>query len=914
MLHRKIEKGEQKGHPYLWMSAIIMGLFLIIFLAKGIYPFGNNSLIWGDMYDQVTAFFYHLYDSFYHGQSMFIDFTTSGGINFFGILTYYLASPLHLLILLFPREHIYQAISIIIALKVLLCGLTFLAFIRYYFKKLPNYISVFLALLYAFCGYNILFYQITGWIDVVILFPLLMIGYKKLLDFQSPFMYLFFLTLSFIVSFYISFLMVIFLFFAAFIYLYCFHKEKAYQKKAITSLGLATGLSILLSSFIWLPSLLEISVSSRAGFDLNTILNSGGGPLADKFAFFLTSGFTIAILFFLFIKGRKEKRHKPFLKFLTMIFILLLIPVVVEPVNKLWHFGSYAFFPLRTFFTFFFVALTGCAYYFERVNPSSNQGKKRRLRDGLLVFCGMILMSVVVICFYGHLQKQIYKISLTSHVEVLAVLLWMAFLVGGITYLLHRHYQSDHKSLFILLYPLLLCNILCSCFLYFGIDFAQGTLTGVYEDMTAMEESYQEGDYYRVKSIYPRMVMNYGMVSRYDTWDHFTSLTAKENLKTLKRLGYSSYWVKTYSSGGTLFTDAMLGNQYLIANREIASPRYQYVDRYGSIYFYRYENQVPFGFPVVDNITLVDSTNAFDAQNKLYQAIMGTEEPLLTIYPDLLETMPVGLTITENTKWKDDTVDGPFYEIEMDSEEQLAYVEQTISVDDREILYLEILRSLDNQTNQECFEAMHVYVNGKLLAEKYPSELENGLLELGEFEQEDVTIRIEFVRDTILHHIAIGGMHVDRYQNFLRQKTADVKIAYDENQVHVFYQNEDGQQLLYLPLAYNEGYHLTVNGKEAEIIPLFDNFIGVPLAGGANEITLTYTPPGLYLGLIVSFLTLIITFVLISSGLYHKLCQVSFLNCICYYGYLGIYVLLLVGMYLLPILCFFLSFFIKIRI
>ena len=85
------------------------------------------------------------------------------------------------LILLFPRDNIYQAISIIIAVKVLLASLTCLYAIRTTFPKTPSYIAILLAICYAFSGYAIVMYQITAWMDIVYLFPILWLGLKKVL-------------------------------------------------------------------------------------------------------------------------------------------------------------------------------------------------------------------------------------------------------------------------------------------------------------------------------------------------------------------------------------------------------------------------------------------------------------------------------------------------------------------------------------------------------------------------------------------------------------------------------------------------------------------------------------------------------------------------------------------------------------
>ena len=141
--------------PYIITLLIALAIFLIIFISKGIFPFGSNSLIWGDMHDQITAFYYHFYDSIYGNKSLLVDFSTSGGINFIGILAYYILSPFSLITLLFPRDQIYLVVSIIIALKIITASITCLYFIRTYFKKTSCWLSVFLALIYAFSGYSL---------------------------------------------------------------------------------------------------------------------------------------------------------------------------------------------------------------------------------------------------------------------------------------------------------------------------------------------------------------------------------------------------------------------------------------------------------------------------------------------------------------------------------------------------------------------------------------------------------------------------------------------------------------------------------------------------------------------------------------------------------------------------------------
>lgn len=892
-------------HPYLMTSIIILTVFIILFLAKGIYPFGTNSLIWGDMHDQVTAFYYHFYDAFHGDTSLLINFSTSGSINFFGILAYYLLSPISFLILLFPRENIYQAISVLIAFKVLLSGLTSLYFIRAYFKNTPHYISVLLAILYAFCGYNILLYQITAWIDIVYLFPLLLIGLKKLLDLEKPIMYLILMTLCLIFCFYLSGLMLIFIFFTSFMYLY-FFRDRDTWKKAILSLGICTILALLLSSFIVLPTLQEISVSSRMGFSLENLLNSKVGPLNDKLCFFATAGFSIVGTILLYWKGWKTKKHRPVLGYILANIVLLLIPVLIEPVNKMWHLGSYAFFPLRLGFILLFFLLIASLCYFTYIAKEKNFPKEKIKWAILITFISVTTCILITCCNFSYLQHKIFGISLGSNIQVVIILLLMTVITAGaIFFILWLHQFHYDKTTFQFIWIIALTNIVCTSFLYFGINFAQESLTGVYEDMQKMEESYQEDDYMRVKDLYPKLVMNNGMVTRYHTLDHFTSLTDKSNMETLKKMGYSSYWVKTYSIGGSLFSDALLANQYLISKDDYQNPYYDYVTNYGEIQFYKQNRSIPYGAFIDHNVEIMNLENAFLVQNAIYQGITGEEEEIFSIYDD-------NWTI-KNLEVEYPTEQNRLTTYEIINPDEIAYLERTISIKEKRNLYLEMLRSIDNATNKEILESVNVYINGKLLLDKYPKEINNGLLDLGIYENEEVVIRIEFNRSIQTEILKIAAMDIAKYENYIQAENTNLTIDYHNNEVEVTVSSNQ-VQTLFLPIAYNDGYHATVNGKEVEIEKLYDNFIGIPLVEGENHVVISFIPPALSLSAFISIFALGMTIVLFKTRIYQKIISMPWLQNITYSIYLVGYGFLIVAMYIVPIVCFLLSFFIKIKI
>ena len=264
-----------------FLTAIISFLIIsLIFIYKGTFPFGSNSVIWSDLHEQVTALYYKLYDSVRGSGSLFVDFNSGGAINLIGILAYYILSPFSLIILLFPRDMIPEAVSLIVAFKIVLSGITCLYFVNRYFKKLKDSEKIFLSLLYAFSSYTFVMHLITGWMDIVYLFPLIMVGLKELLDFKDRKLYILTLALALVFNYYLALISLIFIFVGSGIYLYVFNKDK--MKKAILNLGISTVISLLISGIILVPALIQTMGGERAALDLHQILNAKLGPLTDK--------------------------------------------------------------------------------------------------------------------------------------------------------------------------------------------------------------------------------------------------------------------------------------------------------------------------------------------------------------------------------------------------------------------------------------------------------------------------------------------------------------------------------------------------------------------------------------------------------------------------------------------------------
>ena len=144
----------KKFKDYFIVGGISVGILVILFLILRIYPFGKNTVLTGDLYTQISALFYHLWDTILESGSLLVDYTSGGGENFFGIFSYYLASPINFIILFFKRNDIYLAISLIVMVKFVLSAITCLYSLKYLFKK-DNKMFIPLAYLIAFLASDI---------------------------------------------------------------------------------------------------------------------------------------------------------------------------------------------------------------------------------------------------------------------------------------------------------------------------------------------------------------------------------------------------------------------------------------------------------------------------------------------------------------------------------------------------------------------------------------------------------------------------------------------------------------------------------------------------------------------------------------------------------------------------------------
>ena len=100
----------KKKKMYLFAFLIPTVIMLVLFVIRGIYPFGDRSFLFADMYHQYMPFFSELLHKVRGGESLNFSFNVGIGSNFLALFVYYLASPLHIFSLLVPERFLIDKV------------------------------------------------------------------------------------------------------------------------------------------------------------------------------------------------------------------------------------------------------------------------------------------------------------------------------------------------------------------------------------------------------------------------------------------------------------------------------------------------------------------------------------------------------------------------------------------------------------------------------------------------------------------------------------------------------------------------------------------------------------------------------------------------------------------------------------
>ena len=813
---------------------IVSGVLGLLFWRYGLYPFGSKTISWCDMNQQVVPLLADFKDILAGRSGFFLSLANGSGMNFWGVFFFFLASPFSFLVLFVEKARLLAFMNVLTALKLACCAFT----ANLYFQKacrkegLSAWVGVLLSLLYAFGGYGLLYYQNSIWLDEMYLFPLLLLSFEALLEKGRWAPYTAAVAAAVIVNYYIGYMVIVFTLLYFGLHFWEGRRRPETRQRAGQFLA-ASAAAALLSCVVWLPAFRQYLTSGRQSDILSGLASCNFlARLNTTLLVLLTMGSVFAVLLVSRVLGEKRRREY---RVERILFFLLCVPIFLEPINRMWHTGSYMAFPTRYGFMTIFMGLC-CAL---RVLPGV---KALHFRPGLravLAVVGVILtvaFAGFVVWFWTSEGEYLtaYVSTLWGSNEAAAGLLLAfaaAVAVYGSLFLLYR--AGLKRGLAI---ALSLVLILSEAYLNLQVYMiAAANETARYEDLMDLEDRAEEAGFWRIKSQRRLMDDNMEGAMGYHAVSHYTSLTSQEYMFLMKHLGYSSYWMKVSSYGGTRFSDALLAMRYQVESKGGDGP---YVYENSRFALRRLDGAFPLGILYNGDLTEAQTQKErIPFQEAIFQALFGVGDPLFTAY-GLTESYGCSLA-RENGQ----------YSIQRLGQGQ-AVLRWSIAVEEKQTLYLDCFDGYSNRLNEVINGSFDVLVNGRSIVKGYPRQSQNGIQELGTFENERVEITLRVTKNVRCASFGVYGLNeavldraLNRGQGIDFQEEANGIIGRVNR-------TEPGQCLVTLP--YDTGFTLRINGKKAEYSEVLGGFISFELPAGESEIELTCVSPGFYAGAAVS--------------------------------------------------------------
>ncbi len=574
-------KPPREIYGYLIFCMLLPALLMyLLYLARGIHPFGKESVLVLDLNGQYVWFFEALRNFVKGDASLLYSFSRALGGEFLGIYAYYLASPLSFLLALFPKERMLEGLLVLFLLKTAICGGTFGYYIHKTAKTKNPFVIVAFATFYALCSYGIVQQNNTMWIDAMMWLPLVTLGIESLIREGKFKLYTVFLAIILFSNFYIGYMVCIYCFFYFFIYYFGHSRksennplgERAHFFKSLWRIAFYSLLAIGIAAFIILAAYYSLSFGKTTftNPEWKWKIKSEIGPLIYKllpgsydtvrpegYPFIYCGVLTLILLPVYFLSGKFSLREK----LCSALFIGVFgISFSVTVLDLFWHgFQNPNWLNYRySFMLSFFLCVLACRALLEF--------EKKSIVPAVMMGCLLVL-----IC------SDLYQFSDGKYIEphviacllftVLAVVIYLAILLA-----------MRLKGSTALISALLICAVATEVFLnglwsmykldldvvYSTYDSYNDYLKGarsITEEVQARDQSF----YRMEESTYYRMI-NDNMATGLRGLSGSTSTLNQETIQFLSKLGYASEAHWSRYMGGTPVNDSLLGIKYIITN------------------------------------------------------------------------------------------------------------------------------------------------------------------------------------------------------------------------------------------------------------------------------------------------------------------------------------------------------------
>ena len=373
-------QSERPGRKFLALAFLLPFLgYSLVMLAGRFSPFGSSSILYSDMYHQYYPFFVEFRRVLRSGGSLVYNWNLGLGVDYLGLIAYYLASPLNLLSVLVPEGMLLGFFSMLVPVKLGLAGLFFAIFLDRIFQR-RDWSTVLFACSYALCAWALGYQWNIMWLDTFALLPMVMLGMISLLQTRRFFLYTVTLFLSVASNYYIGFFTCIFVALCFFAYEICYGQGFRRFLGDLGAMLLFSLLAIALTAFLeWpayvalgttnssvneFPTTFSLNIASEASWRglleaMGKVAGNTAGGLEPTFKEGLPNLYCgiLPLLLLIQLFASKEVRLREKLCTLGML-VFFMLSFILRQLDYIWHgFHFTNMIPYRFSFLFSFVVL-----------------------------------------------------------------------------------------------------------------------------------------------------------------------------------------------------------------------------------------------------------------------------------------------------------------------------------------------------------------------------------------------------------------------------------------------------------------------------------------------------------------------------------------------------------------------------
>lgn len=833
-------------------------LMTTAFALMKVSPFGDQQILVTDLWHQYYPFLVDFQDKLKHGESLFWSWTQGGGVNYFALMSYYLASPLNFVSVFIPSEWLREFLMFSVVIKVACAGMFMAIFLRSVYRK-NDFSLVLFGCCFSFCAFFMGYYWNTIWLDTVCITPLVVLGAVKLLTENKFRLYVVTLALSLLANYYIGLFTCIFVLLVFIAYnIVKWENVKTFFTK-LMRMGIFSLIAIGITAFFLLPAFFGLQNTNASGssfpstFDINIgqtddllgVLTAIQKILSNFITFIspatkeadalpnIACGTVSIVLGILFLTSKKISLKEKVVDMCLIFFMV--ISCIIRQLDYIWHgFHFTNMIPYRFSYLISFVLVVMAFRAFMLIDFSS-------CWDILLATLGTALVLLLAIG-----TQEAYTIIGTAIVAL--VVCTMLFL--------YTRRIIPKQVLLIVLAVVVIGESGATA--YIGVKTT--TVTGTYDYPRGGETTEQVIDYmnsleentselWRAETT-STQTLNDGSLNGYNGLSMFNSMANVDMTRFSENfgmMGWKSGNRYTYAEGSPV-TNMFMNLKYIISRDGVYRNTYDLSEVYtvGNEKLLKNDHYIPMGFMVNEELSgwvendNEDQFNPFDQQNDFFRRATGISENVYTALEVVsqghydYEKFPVTKTSYGNYSFNcNDASITPYVKWNYEAPEDGLYCmyAKISGGDNVTVMQNDTAQSATYGMSRPYIACIGYFNKGDKIS--VYAQLEQGqsgsaqvyvnLLNQDVFEQGYEKISKDVMTTTNLTGSSMEG-------------TIDV--------------SEDG--LFYTSVPYEEGWTAVVDGKEVEITPVGGSLVAFPLSKGSHEIKLYYYPKGFWPGFIAT--------------------------------------------------------------